>query len=296
MAGVRPGSQPARLRKAGAEIVPVSITDAAAVRAAVQGADFVIHASALTTPDRTTAEYDEINVGGAAHLMDAAVAAGVQGVLYLSCTTLYGRSLPNWPVDEGWAFRPPTSLEESLARAERAVRTYRRQVPLAVVRAAPVFGPRDRGRMRQALLHLLDTPRAPLVGGGQAPVSLNYAPDFARAVWEIVAYFPDADDRIFHVKSLDTDWRTIVEEMDSLLHRRRRLWGVPLRVAQLDARLRPGADAPRTRRLLPFMARPHLVDDSRFRALSGFAPLFGLRAALRQTIESWADERPDLRL
>ena len=142
-------------------------------------------------------------------------------------------------MNEGWAFRPSTPLEESLARAERAVRTYRRQVPLAVVRAAPVFGPRDRGRMRQALLHLLDTPRAPLVGGVQASVSLNYAPDFARAMWEFVAHFTDAEDRLFHVQSLDTDWRTIVEEMDSLPHH-----------------------------LLPFMAHPNLVDDARFRAIS----------------------------
>ena len=267
VAGVRPGAQTERLRKAGAEIVPAPITDAAAVRAAVQGSGMVLHAAALTVPDRTVAEYEAINVGGAAHLPDAAVAAGVQGVLYLSCTTLYGRSLPHWPMNEGWAFRPSTPLEESLARAERAVRTYRRQVPLAVVRAAPVFGPRDRGRMPQALLHLLDTPRAPLVGGGQASVSLNYAPDFARAMWEFVAHFTDAEDRIFHVQSLDTDWRTIVEEMASLPHH-----------------------------LLPFMAHPNLVDDARFRAISSFAPLFGLRAALRQTIESWSDERPDLRL
>ena len=47
-------------------------------------------------------------------------------------------------------------------------------------------------------------------------------------------------------------------------------------------------------RYVELTGRPHLIDDSRLRAVTGFSPLYGLRSALRQTLEALGQERPEL--
>ena len=153
IAMVRPGSDAARLRELELEVVEVDVLDLDAVRPIMRRADFVINAVQLTSPGLSGEAYDDVNVGGTTNLLDAAVEGGVSGFVQLSSTTMYGDALPHWPVNEGWAMRPPGALEQSRAMAERAARTYRRRIPLILVRPALSFGPRDRGLMRRLLLH-----------------------------------------------------------------------------------------------------------------------------------------------
>ena len=300
IAMVRPGSDAARLRELELEVVEVDVLDLDAVRPIMRRAEFVINAVQLTSPGLSGEAYDDVNVGGTTNLLDAAVEGGVGGFVQLSSTTMYGDALPHWPVNEGWAMRPPGALEQSRAMAERAARTYRRRIPLILVRPALSFGPRDRGLMRRLLLHFLDQRPLRLVGGGRAPVSLAYGPDLARAVWGLVDRSADAIDAIFHVKSFDTDWSTVVSEMHDLLHRSPDVRSVPASVASWSQRAglwewigKPPRDVPQ---YVTLTGRPHLIDDSRLRSVTGFEPVFGLRAALRQTLESMAEERPDLRI
>ncbi len=184
--------------------------------------------------------------------------------------------------------------------AERAARTYRRRVPLVVVRPALTFGAGDRGIMHAFLVHVLRERRARLVGGGKAPVSLAYAPDLARAVWGLVEHIASAVDGIFHMKSFDTDWVSVVEEAQRLTHAQRPLGNAPFRLALAAERLglsdwvaRPPRSIPR---YVELTGRPHLIDDARLRSVTGFAPVYGLPAALRQTLESMQESHPWIRL
>lgn len=268
-------------------------------RAAPSDQGFVINAVQLSAPGLSHEVYDDVNVGAATGLLDACGQVAVEAFLQISSTVIYGDQLPPWPVTEGRAFRPAGPVAESIAMAERAVRTYRRRVPIIVVRPATTFGPRQQGSMKALFDHIIDQPRPRLVAGGSAPVSLAYVTDLARAVWGLIDRVADAIDGNFHVKSFDTDWRTVVNESQRLLGRPLRVRAVPLRAATLaghlglaDRLLRPPAGIAR---YVERTGRPHLIDGARLHAATGFEPVFGLGAALLQTLEALAVDRPEIR-
>lgn len=261
--------------------------------------DFVINAVQLSRPGLSPEQYDDVNVGAATGLLDACGETGVEAFLQISSTAIYGDQLPPVPFTESRAFRPVGPVAESIAMAERAVRTYRRRVPVVVVRPATTFGPRQQGSMKALFDHIIEQPRPRLVAGGNAPVSLAYVTDLARAVWGLIDHAADAIDGSFHVKSFDTDWRTLVVESQRLLGRPALVWAVPLRAATLaghlglsDWLLRPPTGIAR---YVERTGRPHLIDGARLHATTGFEPVFGLGAALLQTLEALAVERPEIR-
>ena len=101
--------------------------------------------------------------------------------------------------------------------------------------------------------------------------------------------FEDAQGRTLHCKTIDTDWRTLVGQARALRDRPGRVYPVPLRIARcLERAGAPGRrlldSPPGVERYADLTGRPHLIDDTLLRGLTGFAPLFGLRAALRHTI------------
>ena len=223
-------------------------------------------------------------------LLDAALRAPptLRGVVQLSSTRTYGHRLPNWPLDESWVARPDSRDMQNLAAAERAARTYRR-LRLVVLRAAPSFGPRDDGVLQRLLQHFGAAGRPVLAGGGRAGLSLAYGPDFARAVWAVLEAFSDTQGRTLHCKSIDTDWRTLVGQARALRDRPGRVWPLPVWLVHCLAQAgEPGRrlldGPPGVPQYAEITGRPHLIDDTLLRGLTGFAPLFGLRAALRHTM------------
>jgi len=80
--------------------VVASVTDRAAVRAAVAGADAVLHAATLHKPhvmSHSRQEFVDTNVTGTLVLLEEAVAAGVGAFVHTSTTSAFGRALT--PVD-----------------------------------------------------------------------------------------------------------------------------------------------------------------------------------------------------
>lgn len=292
---VVPPDQADGIRELGAQAVVADPTDAEAFQDALPGllanTRFLISAPILVSASHARGDY-VVNVRTTTALMDAAlqpdVAETLAGVVQLSSTLTYGYGLPNLAIDESWVARPRSPAMSSLAEAERAARTYRR-LPLLVLRVAPSFGSRDDGVVQRLIDEVGQVARPRLAGAGRAPVSLAYGPDIGRAVWAALEAFEETQGRILHVKSIDTDWRTVVAQARALRGRSTNALPLPLWLARrLERAGSPG------RRLLAAPAgvpdyadltgNPHLIDDTPLRALTGFTPLFGLRAALRHTI------------
>src|SRR4051794_31154018 len=108
---------PARARAclpAEIELVRGDVTDAASVRAAVDGCDTVYHASGLPEqwlPDDAT--FQRVNVDGTRHLVDAALAARVRSFVYTSTIDVF-------------AMRPGIEFDESQIDAARKATAYER--------------------------------------------------------------------------------------------------------------------------------------------------------------------------
>ena len=270
------------------EIVPIEIgVDGAAVTLPAE-VTHVVHAASLTEPGHSASVYTAANVHATTTLLDACRQRDLEQVLLISTTETYGRRLPPWPVTESWIPRPLGPAQQSRVAAERVARTYRRRVPLSILRAAPVVVS-DGGALMDTIRHFISRPRGALVDGGRAPLSILAGADLGRAVWAMLNHTDEAVDQVFHVASAHTTWRELAGEACQLRGVEGRFWSAPYLFARgmdalrLSAWILPepeGVDG-----YVDMTGRPHLIDDSRARVSLGYAPLLGLRGALAQALD-----------
>ncbi|MYF80175.1 MAG: NAD(P)-dependent oxidoreductase [Chloroflexi bacterium] len=248
----------------------------------------VVHASSLVESGHSASTYTSANVHATTTLLDACRQRDIEQVVLISTTETYGRRLPPWPVTESWVPRPLGSAQQSRVAAERVARTYRRRVPLSIVRPAPVIASGN-GPMMRVIQHFVSRPRGALVGGGRAPLSILAGADLGRAVWAMLCHPEESVDQVFHVASAHTTWRELANEACQLRGVEGRFWSAPYVVARsldalkLSAWVLPepeGVDA-----YVDMTGRPHLIDDSRARISLGYAPLLSLRGALAQALD-----------
>ena len=129
---------------AGVELVAGDVTDAVSVRRAVAGCDVVYHASGLPEqwlPDPR--RFDEVNVGGTRHLVEAALAERVTAFLYTSTIDVF-TTHPGVEFDEREIDPHPkgTAYERSKQAADRLVTdALARGLPARLLHPSGVYGP-----------------------------------------------------------------------------------------------------------------------------------------------------------
>ncbi|MBE0558038.1 MAG: NAD-dependent epimerase/dehydratase family protein, partial [Proteobacteria bacterium] len=194
---------PAGLWPEGVETQIGDITDPRAVRVAMQGIDAAIHLAALLhvvdPPPSLRAEYERINVGGTAVVIEAARQAGVGRLVLFSTIAVYGDSGRAILTEES-PTRPDSFYAETKLAAERIVLAAKRADggPMGtVLRLGAVYGSRIKGNYRRLLIALARGRFVP-VGPGSNRRSLVYDKDVGRAAM-LAAVHPDAAGRIFNV-------------------------------------------------------------------------------------------------
>jgi dihydroflavonol-4-reductase len=126
------------------ELVSGDVTDAASVRAAVEGCAVVYHAAGL--PEqwlRDPADFTRVNVNGTRNLLDASLAAGVERFAYTSTIDVFAWT-PGEPFDES-RLDPdprPTHYERSKQAADAlVVDAVDRGLPAVFLHPSAVYGP-----------------------------------------------------------------------------------------------------------------------------------------------------------
>ncbi len=260
------------------------LADAAAVRAAVDGAGSVVHLAGTVKAARAS-DYFVVNRDGTRNLVDAVAAVGAPGAFFVQVSSLAaaGPSIDGLGTD-----RPPAQCQtvsaygESKRQAELLVVAAVRR--WAIVRPPVVYGSGDaatRLLFRQALAPVCAVPlRA-------RPLSVVHVADVASAILAALERQPEGA-----VLPLDgperTDTHALLRAIAAACHRHARLLPVPLGVAavaagcsDLLARLTGRssffngdkvrelaaagwvADAACTRRLLAWAPRTRLLDGLR---------------------------------
>lgn len=123
-----------------------SITDYAAMRAAFEGQDAVIHLAAIPNPRSAPADVTfNTNVQGAWAVLQAAEDAGVKRVVVASSDSVFGLSYnpPDWPpkylpVDEDHPIRPTEFYSLSKQVTEVIAQSYAHRRKLEVLAIRPV--------------------------------------------------------------------------------------------------------------------------------------------------------------
>ena len=276
------------LERHAVDVMPFDVMSTAALQSALDQATHVVHAASLTDPGHPAAMYAEANVHSTTTLLDACRQRDLAQVLMVSTTETYGRRLPPWPVSESWVPRPLGPALQSRVAAERAARTYRRRVPLSILRAAPVIA-EGGGQMLQLLRHFTSRPRAALVAGGEAPISILAGADLGRAVWAMLIHTDEAVDHVFHATSVHTTWGELARESCQLQGVEARFWSAPYLASRALWTLRlSGWVLPEPEGVEGYVdvtGRPHLIDDSRARVALEYEPVLGVRAAIAQALD-----------
>ncbi|MBI3986704.1 MAG: NAD-dependent epimerase/dehydratase family protein [Lentisphaerae bacterium] len=140
----RPATSIDRLRELGVNWVRGDITDAMAVREAVQGAEYVFHlATVFRRAAATLAAHRQVHVTGTQLLAQAAAGQpGFKRFIHVSTAGVHG-DVKQPPADENSPFKPDDVYQRTKAEAELWIRDFsvRCGLPLTVIRPNGIMGP-----------------------------------------------------------------------------------------------------------------------------------------------------------
>lgn len=271
------------------------VTDVSAVRAAMQGAESVIHLAALlhvvNPPIALQEKYERINVGGTSNVVAAAIQAGVRRLVFFSTIAVYGQSNGRILTEDTPPY-PDTFYARTKLAAEKIVLEAKGvdggRIG-AVLRLGTVYGSRVKGNY-QRLVHSLARGRFIPVGNGSNRRTLVYDKDVARAA-VLAAIHPDAAGRIFNVT--DGQFHTmkaIVETLCGALGRRSPRLTLPAGPVRCLAGLLEdcarlcGLRSPIVRATVDKYTEDLAVDGRRFHTRIGFVPQYDLAAGWQETV------------
>ena len=272
------------------------VTDVSAIRAAMQGAESIIHLAALlhvvNPPIALQEKYERINVGGTSTVVAAAIQAGVRRVVFFSTIAVYGPSNGRILTEDTPPY-PDTFYGRTKLAAEKIVLEAKDADGGrigAVLRLGAVYGCRIKGNYRR-LVQSLARGRFIPVGNGSNRRTLVYDKDVARAA-VLAAIHPDAAGRIFNVT--DGQFHTmkaIIETLCDALGRKPPTLALPLIPVRWAAELLEESSklvhlmSPVTRETITKYTEDMAVDSQRIRKELGFAPRYDLVSGWKETVQ-----------
>lgn len=146
---VLPGDPAAPERGSGGalEIVEADVTDYDSIAGAFRGAARVFHSAALVHAWAPRAEFRRVNVRGTQNVACAAREHGVERLVHISTTDVFGIARPGERMDERSPFREwNEDYADTKIEAERWLWQFHREtgLPLTVIYPGWVYGPGDR--------------------------------------------------------------------------------------------------------------------------------------------------------
>jgi nucleoside-diphosphate-sugar epimerase len=161
------GHKTDELRSWGAEVVIGSVTDKEVVANAMAGVEVVQHlAAAFRELDVPNSYYHEVNVGGTRVVLEAAVAEGVDKLVYCSTCGVHG-NVENPPATEEAPINAADYYQQTKYEAEPIVKEFQTKgLPTVILRPAAIYGPGDPERFYMIFRHVASG-RFPMFGKGR---------------------------------------------------------------------------------------------------------------------------------
>jgi nucleoside-diphosphate-sugar epimerase len=291
---VQPGEATDRFAETAVDVRSGDVRDNAALEAAVEGMDCVLHCAARTGPWGDEDEYNSTNVRGLETLVHVASAAGVRRVVHVSSITVHGNDVRG-AADETAPLRAePNPYSRSKVAGERLLQRLITNdgAPVTIVRPGWIYGPGDVASFARFATMVRDG-RMILIGSGKNHLPLIYVTDVARGVLQ-AAEADCAEGRSYLLVNDE-----IVTQRDYLGAIARELgaampmWRMPYRLGvTLGAGLEIGSRMARRRQPPPLMRYgiQLLGGENRFsieraRRELGFSPQIPLAEGVRRSVE-----------
>jgi dihydroflavonol-4-reductase len=147
---VRSPGKAANLRELGCELIEGDLSDTGAIKNGVEGAEGVIHAAAIYKvgiPKKERPAMHESNVTGTENVLDAAIAAGVPRIVYVSTVAVFGNTKEqvvdeSYQRDESEGFL--SCYDETKYRSHQIAKDrIAKGAPIVIVQPGGVYGPGD---------------------------------------------------------------------------------------------------------------------------------------------------------
>ena len=147
---VRTPSKAGRLSELGCEIVEGDLSSEEAIRRGTSGAQAVVHAGAdyrVGVPKSECEELHEANVRGTERVLDAAVDAGAERIVYVSTGNVFGNT-GDAVADESYRRDPSAGFlscydETKYLAHQVALERIAKGAPIVIVQPGAVYGPGD---------------------------------------------------------------------------------------------------------------------------------------------------------
>jgi nucleoside-diphosphate-sugar epimerase len=181
---VRPQADTTLLEQWGVEVIRGDLTEATAVRSALEGADVVVHCAAKVGDWGPLDEYRRVNVEGLRALCDAALSHTLHRFVHISTLGVYA-ARHHYGTDESEPLpeRHIDGYTQSKVEAERLVLQYHRkqQLPVVILRPGFIYGPRDRTLLPRLIERLRE--RSILyIAAGRYALNTTYVGNLVHAI------------------------------------------------------------------------------------------------------------------
>jgi nucleoside-diphosphate-sugar epimerase len=262
---------------AGIEVQFGDLRDLESPQRAMAGVEVAFHLGAqiaIPYSHLNPRDFFETNVGGALNVAQAALGAGVQRLVHISTSEVYGAAR-TLPITEQHPLAPRSPYAASKVGADALMSSWHASFGLPVVTARPfnTYGPHQSARAIVPTIATQALAGQPLRLGSLEPRrDLTFVSDTVAGLIAIAA----ADDAVGDTLQLGSGTDVSIGELVELIGE---LTGRALEPVLAPERVRPVAsEVPRL-----------LCDRSRTTALTGWAPEVDLRTGLQRTID-WLRE------
>ena len=255
---VRRPSKAGTLKSWGCELAEGDVTDAASLRAALEGCDAVVHLVSIITGSK--ADFRRVMTEGTQNLAAAAQAAGVRRFVLMSALGVSEQT------------RALVPYYESKWEMEQAVQAS--GLEHVIFRPSFVFG-RDGGALPLFVKQVRWSPVTPVIGSGERRLQPIWVEDVA-AFFAAAVDLPAAANRTFELGGPDrVTWNELYQRIALTLGKRRARMHVPVSVARAGARVVERLPrAPLTRDQLTMLeAGDNVCDTAPARATFGIEPI-----------------------
>ena len=263
------------------EFVEGDLRDRAAVRAACQGVESVIHEAAWRSVPKSMSDpvgYTEVNVLGTVHLLEASASAHVARLVCVSSSSVYGDT-DQMPLRETQPTHPISPYAASKLVDEQLCGMFSRSFGLETVcvRYFNVFGPRQSLENEYAvvvpkfIMCLLRRESPPVYGDGTQSRDFTYIDNVVDGTLR-AAQVPGVSGEVFNIA---------LGEERSVLELLRELNAI------LDLSIPPSFKPPR-----PGDVKRTLADASKAKRLLGWQGSVGFTEGLRRTVAWFQEHAP----
>lgn len=300
---VRATSDTSLLDALDVELAFGDLTSESSLLEAVEGCRYAFHCGAFVSDWGTAKEIAAVNVDGTRHVLEAAVASGVERFIHFSTTDVYGYP-GGVAIDETYRptrFRNWYAQTKLQAEAEVRRATSAQSVAAVILRPATVYGPRSRevvGEIARAIRNRSML----LIDGGHAVAGLCYVENLIDAAL-VALHHQSAVGQAFNVTDgLGVTWKQFTQDIASGLGCAPPRFSMPYSIAtavgfslEYSYRLLRGVSGLTTPPLLSRQAVQVMGSDQDFsnrkaRKLLGWEPRVDYETGLRATIEWLQDE------